>query len=86
MNLPFKEKKISKNEFIREFSYKNSDEFNWHKDKEDRIIEPIMETDWMIQFDNQLPKLIEGKIFIPLNIYHRLIRGSGKLKIILTKV
>jgi hypothetical protein len=58
----------------------------WHRDHESRIIEPINETDWLIQLDDELPKKIEGQIFIPMGIYHRLIKGSGDLKIKLQKL
>jgi hypothetical protein len=87
MTLPFQETKLSDNEFIREF-YQDTDsgEFMWHRDHESRIIEPINETDWLIQIDNQLPKKIEGEIFIPMGVYHRLIKGSGDLKIKLNKL
>lgn len=84
---PYTEKKISKSVFIREFKQNtNSDEFIWHKDKEDRIVEPINETDWLYQIDNELPKSIKGKIFIPKETYHRIIKGSGDLKIKLSKI
>jgi len=87
MKLPFIEIKISKNVFIREFlNETDSVEFTWHRDREDRIIEPIGETNWLIQIDNQLPKKIEGEIFIPMGIYHRTIKGDGNLKIKLTKL
>ena len=86
MILPFKESKISDNIFIREFSQDtDSGEFMWHRDREDRIIESIDETDWMVQLDDELPMKIEGKIFIPMGVYHRLIKGSGDLKIKLIK-
>ncbi len=87
MTLPFKETKLNDNTFIREF-YQNTDsgEFVWHRDRESRIIESINETDWMIQLDDELPKKIEGEIFIPMGIYHRLIKGSGDLKIKLKKL
>jgi len=86
MKLPFQETKISDNTFIRDFSQDtDSVEFSWHRDREDRIIESINETDWMIQLDNDLPKKIEGEVFIPMGIYHRLIKGSGNLKIKLIK-
>jgi len=85
--LPFQETKLSNNTFIREFSQDtDSGEFVWHRDREDRIIESISETDWMIQIDNELPKAIEGRVEIPMGIYHRLIKGSGDLKIRLTKL
>jgi hypothetical protein len=57
----------------------------WHRDREDRIIESIDETDWMVQIDNELPKKIEGEVFIPMGIYHRLIKGTNNLKIKLIK-
>lgn len=85
--LPFKENKISKNTFIREFTQDtDSGEFMWHRDRENRIIESINETDWMIQIDNQLPKKIQGKVLIPMGDYHRLIKGTGDLKIKLIKL
>ena len=84
--LPFIEKQISENTFIREFKQEtDSGEFTWHRDREDRVIESINKTDWMIQIDNQLPKKIEGEIEIPMGVYHRLIKGTGDLKIKLIK-
>lgn len=87
MSLPFKENKLSDNTFIREFKQDtDSGEFMWHRDREDRIIESIESTDWLIQLDDELPKKIEGKVFIPMGTYHRLIKGTGDLKINLTKL
>jgi hypothetical protein len=86
MTLPYKETKISDNTFIREFSQDtDSGEMMWHRDREDRIIESIGDTDWMIQLDDELPKKIGGEVFIPMGIYHRLIKGTGDLKIKLIK-
>jgi hypothetical protein len=87
MNLPFKEKTIGENIFLRTFNQDiDSGEYVWHRDREDRIIESLSQTDWMIQIDNELPKKITGQIFIPKGIYHRLIKGSGDLEIKLTKL
>ena len=87
MTLPYKETKISDNTFIREFSQDTeSGEFMWHRDYESRIIESIGETDWMFQMDNELPKIISVKIYIPKGIYHRIIKGNGDLKIKLIKL
>lgn len=86
MNFPFHETKISNNVFIREFNQNtDSEEFVWHRDQEDRVIESIGDTDWSIQLDDQLPMKIEGKISIPMGVYHRLIKGTGDLKIKLIK-
>ena len=86
MSLPFQETKLEDNVFIREFS-NNTDtgEFMWHRDREDRIIKSIGETDWLIQIDNELPKEINKKVFIPMGVYHRLIKGTNDLKIKLIK-
>lgn len=81
-NLPFKQDIISENEAIRVFSQETkSSEFIWHKDREDREVSPLEKTDWMFQMDNELPKIIEGKIFIPRETYHRIIKGTGDLKV-----
>ena len=87
MTLPFQETKIGDNTFIREFSQDtDSGEFMWHRDREDRIIESLNNTDWMVQIDNELPKKIEGEVFIPMGIYHRLIKGTGDLKVKVIKL
>lgn len=49
----------------------------WHRDKEDREIEVIGQTDWKIQLDNELPvSLSNNYIFIPKYKWHRLIKGT----------
>jgi hypothetical protein len=86
MKLPFKEEIISDSIFIRDFEQDtDSGDYLWHRDREDRVIESIGETDWKIQIDDELPKPIKGKIFIPMGIYHRVIKGTGNLKIKLIK-
>ena len=87
MKLPFIEEKIGNNIFIRTFKQEtDSGEFMWHRDREDRIIESIEETNWGIQIDNQLPIKLSGKLYIPKGVYHRLIKGDGDLKIRLQKL
>jgi len=87
MSLPFKETKLEDNTFIREFKQDtDSGEFMWHRDREDRIIESIGKTDWLIQIDNELPKEINKEVFIPMGVYHRLIKGTNDLKIKLKKI
>ena len=81
-HLPFNEEWISNKESIRTFSTDVFDEeLKWHFDEEDRVIEAIGETDWKFQFDNQLPIELKGSIQIKRGEYHRLIKGSGDLKI-----
>lgn len=86
-DFPFEENKIEENVFIRTF-YNNveSGDLVWHRDREDRIIESIEETNWKLQLDNELPKEINSPIFIPMGVYHRLIKGDGDLKLKLIKI
>lgn len=81
--LPFKEKMIG-NKRKRVFSEEvDSDELKWHFDDENRKVKVLHKTDWQLQMDNQLPEpLIEGREYlIPKGVYHRVIKGSGELKI-----
>jgi len=77
---PYSEKKEN-GYIIREFSQDTpSFEFVWHRDKEDRIVEAMHDTDWQFQLDNEVPqRLSENKLFIPKETYHRLIKGTGDL-------
>jgi len=84
---PFKEKKTQNNISIREFSSSvDSDELIWHKDKEDRIVEVLQNNNWMFQMDNELPKLLKEKLFVPKETYHRVIKGDGNLVVKVTKL
>lgn len=79
--LPFSETKSNKY-FIREFSVDTpEEEFVWHRDQEDRIIKSLNNSNWLFQFDNNLPILLtEGKeVFIPKGVYHRVIKGNSNL-------
>jgi hypothetical protein len=57
------------------------EELVWHRDKNDREVEVIGPTDWMFQFDNELPQPLKDRLFIPKEVYHRLIKGTGNLGI-----
>lgn len=86
-NLPFLEEWISENQSIRTFnSNTDSEEFKWHFDEEDRIVEPLHENDWEFQFDNLLPQKMNSKFYIESGVWHRLIKGSGELKVRITRV
>ena len=86
MDFPFKEK-IKDGYHIRTFTEDVEDsELVWHRDKEDRIVESMGKTNWMIQMDNEVPKVIEGKFFIPKNTYHRVIKGDGNLTVKVKKL
>ena len=86
MSLPFIEKSLGNNQYIREFSSDvDTHELEWHIDREDRTIEVIENNNWHFQLDNNLPQLIKESIFIPKETYHRVIKGTGNLKVKITK-
>jgi len=63
----------------------NEKELVWHRDYEDRIIEPLQETDWKFQYDNNTPETLK-RLFIRKGVYHRLIKGTGELKLKVIKL
>lgn len=87
MNKPYTES-VTDEYVIREFSSNTpSFEFVWHRDKEDRFVQALHDTDWKFQLDNQPPqKLSKNQLFIPKETYHRLIKGSGDLKVKIIKL
>jgi hypothetical protein len=86
MDLPFIEKSVGNNQYIREFSTDvATHELEWHIDREDRTVEVIENIDWQFQLDNNLPQLLKETIFIPKETYHRVIKGTGNLKVKITK-
>jgi hypothetical protein len=86
MDKPYIEQKIDSSVYIRTFSETVDDsELQWHWDEEDRIVTPIEKTDWQFQFDNELPFTITKEINIPAGVIHRVIKGSGELKVKILK-
>ena len=86
-DLPFKETSLGNNEYVREFSeHVDTHELEWHIDKEDSIVEVVKNDGWEVQIDNELPKLLNNKLFIPKETYHRVIKGKGKLIVKITKL
>jgi hypothetical protein len=84
---PFKETHLQDNLYLREFEESvDTDDLEWHRDREDRTVEIIGETDWELQMDNQLPQRMTGKIFIPKEVWHRVIKGNNELKVKITKL
>ncbi len=87
MSLPYNETNLGNNEYIREFdSNVDNHELEWHLDKEDRLVEVVKnEGNWQVQLDNSLPVLLDKKIFIPKETYHRVIKGTDNLVVKITK-
>jgi len=82
-NLPF-DQKIEGGYKIRTFNeIVDSEELKWHFDETDREVIVIESKGWMFQMDNELPILLneKDKIFIPKGVYHRVLKGDGKLKV-----
>lgn len=59
----------------------DEEELVWHRDRKDRRVTVLNETDWQFQFDNEIPQVLKNTIFIPKNTYHRVIKGTGNLNI-----
>ena len=67
---------------LREFQHDvDVEELVWHRDRSDREITVLSGYNWKLQMDDNLPKeLKHGRIYhIKKMVYHRLIKGSGKL-------
>ena len=85
---PYKDIEIGDNYVIREF---NEDidpiELMWHRDNEDRVVEVLNTTDWKFQYDNQLPIFLKENVSLKIarHDWHRVIKGTGKLRLKITK-
>jgi len=79
---PFKEE-LYENGIVRRTFTKDVDtnELEWHRDAEDRVVKAVNENDWMIQFDNELPRKmnVNEEFSIPKESFHRVIKGSTDL-------
>lgn len=66
---------------------KPSEDYVWHRDKEDRIIEVLEGEGWQLQFENCLPFLLKErmKFEIPKGEYHRLLKGHNNLVVKIEK-
>ena len=62
-------------------------ELLWHQDKKDRVVRVLGGKDWAIQFDNELPTVLEeGKEYkISNHTFHRIIKGKGDLVVKITE-
>jgi hypothetical protein len=53
----------------------------WHSDDDNRTVEIVGKTDWKLQLENKLPTSINLPIFIPKHEWHRVIKGTGNLRL-----
>jgi len=67
--------------FVRTFDNVQRGGLVWHRDKKDRTVKVIRSDNWKIQFDNELPNIMDNgdTIKIKKEVYHRLHKGNGKL-------
>lgn len=86
MSKPYKDIDVVDDVVVRTFD-ENIDpvELMWHRDEEDRLVESINPTNWMVQIDDNLPVSLDKQIFIPKGVYHRVIKGDGDLTIKIKK-
>jgi len=84
---PYTNIEVTDNHIIRKFD-ENIDpiELMWHRDNEDRIVEALESTDWLLQLDDSLPIILNKPIFIPKHMYHRVIKGTGNLLVKIIKL
>jgi hypothetical protein len=85
---PYTQIKIAENMILREFS-KNipSEELEWHMDRRDRRIRVIECSGWKLQLESGLPfEMKVGEEYsIPKESWHRVLKGSGNLKILISE-
>jgi ribosomal protein L40E len=82
MNRPYQERLLSENTLLRKFSKRvRQSQLEWHRDRENRIIEVLSGKDWKFQRDNELPKTLQegDRVYVTAGEYHRLLKGSGDL-------
>ncbi len=82
----YDQKNISDKKFIRTFSSDiDKNELVWHMDAENRLVEVLEDSEWLFQMDNKLPRPLKKglKFEIPRETFHRVIKGSGSLKILI---
>jgi len=84
---PYINIEVTNNHIIREFNeIIDPIELMWHRDNEDRIVEALESTDWLMQLDDSLPIILNKPIFIPKHMYHRVIKGTGNLLVKIIKL
>lgn len=87
MKKPYRNLEETSEYIIREFSEDiDSKELLWHRDREDRRIVTIGNTDWQVQLDNQLPVSLNSSIFIKKHQWHRVLKGTGVLRVKIYKL
>lgn len=90
MEKPYKDLETTDEYIIREFDASiDPIHLMWHRDDEDRIVEIIDPgSGWKFQFEDELPICLESKMSICIlrHNWHRVIKGTGTLKLKIDKI
>lgn len=80
---PYEEHQIGE-QIERTFCIEDNEKFVWHQDEQDRWIKAKTKTDWLFQFDNELPQEISETevIFIKRHRIHRIISKTDPTVVI----
>lgn len=81
VNHPYQET-ANDSSIIRTFSESvEIDDLVWHRDRNSRTVRVIESNGWKFQYDNEIPMLLNNDdvLYIPKEMYHRVIRGHGPL-------
>lgn len=84
----YSQQNFSNNKFMRIFSVDvDSDELHWHKDAKNRAVRVIQGGDWKFQMEDELPITLTDNmaLYISKEVYHRVIKGSDDLIILITE-
>ena len=81
MEFPFQQQN-KEGKIIRTFfPDTEEEELKWHQDLKDRKVTIIEDGGWQFQMEDSLPSKLSvaEQIYIPKFVWHRVIKGSGKL-------
>ena len=81
MEFPFQQQNIQGKLIRTFFPDTEEEELKWHQDLKDRKVTIIEDGGWQFQMEDSLPNKLSvaEQIFIPKFVWHRVIKGSGKL-------
>jgi hypothetical protein len=85
---PYREKRLADGRILREFSQDvGSHELEWHMDRNDREVVVVEGHGWKLQLESGLPfDLAPGGTYsIPRESWHRVVKGSSPLRILINE-
>lgn len=81
MEFPFQQQHIEGKIIRTFFPDTEEEELKWHQDLKDRKVTILEDGGWQFQMEDSLPSKLSvaEQIYIPKFVWHRVIRGTGKL-------